>query len=238
MQNPIQNPTNVPMPGLPKLPEMPKLHEILSNRIAVNILKLLYEQEMSDKKTYVAKLSQLQSLLVLVDPPFVAVELLRKAELITTETITGVQQVYPEQQAIPSTSSYQDTILSITTKGKEFIESLDHLIEVYTGEMPQKNRKRFFISLELSRDEKRLLLALCKLVRQGGVNRPTMKLLTQAVFPSQPVAKKLGLVERLVNKLEQLNMLHQKKDKKGAYLLVTPKGYEAVAHEYTKGIEL
>ncbi|HII88755.1 TPA: hypothetical protein HA253_04110, partial [Candidatus Woesearchaeota archaeon] len=105
-------------------------------------------------------------------------------------------------------------------------------------EMPQKNRKRFFISLELSRDEKRILLALCKLVQQGGVKQPTIKLLTQAVFPSQPLAKKLGLVEHLVNKLEQLNMLHQKKDKKGSYLLVTPKGYEAVANEYTKGIEL
>jgi len=237
----MQNPTN-----------MPKLHEILSNRIAVNILKLLYEQEMGgkvgEKKTYVAKLSQLQSLLVFVEPPLVAVALLRNAELITTETITGVMGVQhlsphvslasspeePSQPAFP----YQDTLLSITTKGKEFIESIDHLIEIYTGEMPQKNRKRFFISLELSRDEKRILLVLCKLVRQGGVKQPTITLLTQALFPSQPLAKKRGFVERLVNKLEQLNMLHQKKDKKGLYLLVTPKGYDAVANEYAKGIEL
>ncbi|HIG95863.1 TPA: hypothetical protein HA249_03150 [Candidatus Woesearchaeota archaeon] len=233
----MQNPT-----------DMPKLHEILSNRIAVNILKLLYEQEMGEKKgekkTYVARLSQLQSLLVLVDPPLSAVDLLQKAELITTEILTGVQQASPEQDTLrqdapeQDTLPHQETLVSITTKGKEFIESIDHLIEIYTGEMPQKNRKRFFISLELSRDEKRILLALCKLVQQGGVKQPTIKLLTQAVFPSQPLAKKLGLVEHLVNKLEQLNMLHQKKDKKGSYLLVTPKGYEAVANEYTKGIEL
>ncbi len=218
--------------------DLPPPHVLLSNRIAINILKLLYEQELSEKKTYSTKLSQLQRILVLVEPPFEAVELLRKAELITTETITGIQQISPEQTVAP----YQDTILSITTKGKEFIESLDHLIEVYTGEMPRKNRKRFFISLELSRDEKRMLLALCKLIREGGVKQPTLKLLTQALFPSQPVAKKIGFVERLVIKLEHLNMLHQKKDKKDKkdqnYLVVTPKGYGAVAHEYTKGIEL
>ena len=211
----------------------PPLSSILQNRVAVNMLKLLYEQEVADKKAYAAKLSQLQSLLVLVDEPREAVELLQSGELVTTDVIAGV-----EQEAGGEARHYEELLISITTKGKEFIETLDQLLEVYTGNGPSRRKSNMVVSFDLTRQEKRLLLAGYKLGEKRKTKHVTLKALVTNVFSAKEYKKKVGGVRRTLQKLEQLNLVHVSKEGKKESVLVTPKGFKAVQHEFEKGIEV
>lgn len=217
-------------------PKQPRLYEVLNNRIAINMLKLLYEQELADKKVYAAKLSELQGLLVLVEKPQEAVDLLQKGELVTTDVITGIKTEMMGEET--KETPYEETLVSITSKGKEFIETFDQLIEVYTGETVRKRKSNVKIGYDLTTQEKRLLLATHNLAKENKKKFVPLKKVVQTLFPKQPYKKKATTTNRAVTKLEQLNLMHKKKQKKVMVVKVTDKGFLAIKDVYEKGLEI
>ncbi len=171
---------------------LPGLAAVLSNRIAINILKILYDNEMSSKSMYTLNLSNIQQILVLVEKPLKPVMLLAASELVTTDAVEN------------------EVVMSITAKGKEFIELFDQLKEVYEGEkrpMPSKPQ----ITYDLTTQEKRVL-ALTQMISQGtGMQSIDVQTLAQELFPTQ-YKRKMSIVMRNVNKLSELNLLHLHED--------------------------
>lgn len=188
----------------------PSFAQVLLHRPAVNILKMVYDHEVTHKNQYTLNLSTIQKILLLVDPPTSALMLLSAAELITTD-------------AVP-----RDVVLSITHKGTEFIEAFDQLKEIYEGD--EKPAAVPAIRYNLTLQEKKALGALAKITSLSTT--PTTSIKTLA----RDVRAKTSTLLRTLGKLEQLNLVKkefkQHKRKKQLCVSLTDKGSRTVKEQY------
>lgn len=193
------------------------LFHFLTSRDAVNLLKFLYQKEVIEKASYTYKLSIARKETGRAFGSDV-INILRKDELVTTDDVEG------------------ETILSITAKGKEIIEVFDQLVEVYRGDIPQIHQAGVRVRYELTKNEKRVLLLATKIAKENNLVYIPLRTLTQEMFPQATPSKKLSLVSRYVNKLEELNLVHRKREEKKSFVAVTDQGYKTIEQQYMKGI--
>lgn len=188
----------------------PSFAHILSHRVAINILKLVYDHEVTHKNQYTLNLSTIKKILLLIDAPASALMLLSSAELITTDAVGG------------------DVVLSITHKGKEFIESFDQLKEIYEGD--EKPAAAPAIRYNLTLQEKKTLGALAKITSLSTTPSASIKTL------ARDVRAKTSTLVRTLGKLEQLNLIKkefkQHKRKKQLFVTLTDKGSRTVKEQY------
>ena len=192
------------------------LHEILNNRPAVNILKLLYDQEVVLKQGYTLKLSEVQKKLSYASKPINSAQILSKNGLLSLEPVE------------------QDYVLSITEKGKHFIEVFDQLIDLMNPSQAVK-KKSVSINYNLTDLEKNILVMIYKIYKETGKGIQ-LKILTEELYPYQDSSKKMNAVSRYVNKLAELKLVEKKKEGRAVLLKVTNTGFKVINEQYLRAL--
>ncbi|MFC1742070.1 hypothetical protein ACFL3V_06040 [Nanoarchaeota archaeon] len=185
-----------------------KLYTLLRDRASINILKILYDNEVVGGK-YSMKYSELKGKLGFSGRS--TLENLELVEMIAQETNGGGK-----------------TVLSITAKGKEFVDHFDKLIAVFEGR--KEEQKAFTVEYDLTQSEQRLLV-LCSKVKSetGGVVE--LQALTHEVYPYKDPAKVSGVVAKNAKKLEELNLFVRHEKKNGVFFDITESGERVVKEQ-------
>ena len=195
-----------------------KLHHLLQDRTSVRILKMLYDQEAA-KKGYAMRLSYARNRLGMLLSPGSSVELLAKHGLV------GIDHVG------------NDMIMSITDKGKEFIEIFDQLIELFDGKNKAVQAEKVRVRYELTMQEKRIIVLCYKISREIGREFVALKTLVEELYPNLPnQANRTSTVSRYVSKLEELRLMERKKEGRNSYVKVTEKGLKTIKEQYLNGL--
>ncbi len=175
------------------------LYQLLTDAQAIRILKLLYDEEFVKKENYALNLSEIAS-----RPGFNGNLMLSIGSL----DVAGLIQV---------DSLKEDKVLSITPKGRKFIEIFDQLRAVLLQKKQEKKKeKRIQVKYELSSSEKKLIDVLKRVGKDG--DPVEISELTIAMYPEKGHKKKRTSVLRFVSRLEKLNLVE--KIERGDELLV------------------
>jgi len=190
------------------------LHPILKERKCINILKVLYDNEVLNKK-YSMGLSLILKRLSISDPSS-ALLLLAEKGLITTD------------------EAEDEKILSITNKGKEFIEAFDHLVEVVEGK--RQKPKSVFVRYELTTQEKKILVLSYNISKEIGSDFISVKALVMEMFPHHDYNSRVGIVSKSINRLVDLNLIEKLQQNDVNYIKVTLKGIKTIDEQHLRGI--
>lgn len=195
------------------LTPMTRLYDLLKDRTAIRILKALYDHEASKKNSYTLHLNEISRSLGLADYPKESAENLSGFGLVAMDTVNG------------------DIVMSITNKGKDFIEIFDQLIELF---MPEKvGKKMISVKYELTIQEKKILVLSYKISKESGSDFIAMNTLVQELYPYNQSGK-ASAVSRHISKLEEINLMSRKKEDKEILVSVTDKGLKTIREQYLK----
>ncbi len=177
------------------------LYDLLTSRPAINILKKLSDKD-KDKK-YAIKIRELAGDYKKAEE---AVKLLSERGLVYVE----------------------DGLLSISEKGKKFIDIFDQLVDL-SSQKEKKRETNVEIRYDLSDFEKKTLFMLLRL--QQETNRPvSLTTLSRELFPYENYEQKKTRVSRQLNKLEHLNLVRKIK-KREVMAEVTDTGTKVVKRQ-------
>ena len=202
------------------------LYYLLNDRHTINLLKLTYDQEERQDKSklsYTITLADAQKKLDLWLQPHDAVKKLTDADLVAAETVNGT------------------TYISITNRGKAFIEVFDQLQEIYSKDSKAKKipeRRKITVQYNLNTQEKKMLLAATKLSQASGQDFIPLSSVVQELFPKADPRSKMSAAVQQAMKLEELQFVERKKEQKKALIRVTEKGYNSIKDLYEKGLML
>ncbi|MBI2146860.1 hypothetical protein HYU19_00100 [Candidatus Woesearchaeota archaeon] len=195
------------------------LRELLQDRAAINILKMAYDRERQDKeKSYTITLQDAMKKLGLLFQPDASIRQLAAAEFIAAETVEGT------------------TYISITNRGRAFIEVFDQLVEAYQKAAPPPAKPRIKIKYNLTDHERKLLLAATRLRNDSGQEFVPLASVVKEIFPDHDPRRKMSAAVQQVLKLEELQFMERKKQDKKALVKVTEKGYNSIKDAYEKGL--
>lgn len=193
-----------------------KLHLLLKDRTAVRVLKMLYDQETA-KKGYTLRLSYARNRLGMVLSPGESVDRLSRMGLV------GIDKVD------------DDLVMSITDKGKEFIEVFDQLVEIFNGK--KREEKKISVRYELTMQEKRIIVLSYKISRELGREFIALKTLVEELYPNeQNQVNKTSTVSRYISRLEELRLMEKKKEGRNSYVKVTEMGLKTIKEQYLNGL--
>ncbi len=185
------------------------LYDILNNRTAVRILKLLDDNERLNK-SYSLSLAQVMRNLGLFLKPKNAIMLLKAHGLLIVE----------------EGDEYR---IGITEKGKEFIALVDELVFLMRNKA-EKRRQPFEIRYDLTQSEKRILLVLSKMQQEIG-NKVQLKNLMQELYPHDNYLKKQSSISKELSKLEALHLIEKTRQGRFAFLRATDSGIRVVREQ-------
>ncbi len=197
-----------------------RLYDILSDRKAVCILKLLYDKEVVEKSAYSFNFSDIKKELGLTGKDEEPLANLDNAKLIGIDDVEG------------------EKVLTITKKGKHFIEVFDQLVDLFKGEPALRNEKQVSIKYELTEIEKKILLITYKISKESGAESIPLKTITTELFPHHTYQSKAGTVSRYAKKLEEINLLCRKKEGNLSFLKITEFGIKALQKQHLEGVVL
>ncbi|NQU78713.1 hypothetical protein HQ545_03000 [Candidatus Woesearchaeota archaeon] len=192
-----------------------RLHTILRDRACINVLKILYDNENLANK-YSMLYDNMKSLLAIEEKAYTLLHL-EKAGLISSEE-----------------NGDGGLVLSITSKGKDFIDHFDKLIAVMSGNKTE--HKAFHVEYSLTPMEQKVL-TICSNIRSESGSEVPLKILTQKVYPRNKVETKTGSVSGYVKKLEKLNLITRKKKHNKVFFDVTDSGYRVVTRQTDENIK-
>jgi len=192
------------------------LHKLLTDRPAINILKVLHDYEASNKNAYTMKLSDVCSRLNFGDIDS-SVLLLAENGLIGMDTVSS------------------EKILSISQKGKDFIKIFDQLVELSKKEKSEPQHKTVRLVYELTILEKKILVMAAKISKEIGMNPVAVKTLTQELYPYEAYEKKVSTVSRYISKLEELKLVERRKEGRESYVTVTKTGFRTIKEQLLEG---
>ncbi|MBU0536751.1 MAG: hypothetical protein KKE20_07320 [Nanoarchaeota archaeon] len=192
-----------------------KLHPLIIDRDAINILKVIYDHEVIQKNSYTLKLSDARSRTSINGTGVAAAEKLSSYNLIALDAVDN------------------DHIMSITNKGKEFIEVFDQLVELFQPK--QKGQQSVSIKYELTNQEKKILVLTYKISKESGSDFVSLKMLVEELYPINQGGKS-GAVSRYVSKLEEIGLMQKKKEGRKIFVSVTEKGFKTIRQQYLKGL--
>jgi predicted transcriptional regulator len=187
------------------------LYHLLRDRASINILKILYDNEFVEKKTHTMSYSDIIEKLHAA-PTGATLPNLREAGLVTSDT-----------------SENNGLVITLTQKGKEFIQQFDTLRAVLTERKPEQ--KAYQVKYELTPVEQRILLLCSKIKSESGAAVP-LKTLTQEVYPYKEPDTKSGLVSKSAKRLEELNLMIRIKDGSRTYFDVTETGEKVIQEQF------
>ncbi|MBI1969331.1 hypothetical protein HYS48_01440 [Candidatus Woesearchaeota archaeon] len=187
------------------------LYDILKDREAVNMLKVLYDNEMG-RKSYSMPLGK-----ILQEPPFQGRVVGRSVELLERHDLIAMD--LGEQKN-----------LCITERGKRFIQLIDGLREVLTEQ--QKPIKSVRIEYSLTQRERQLLTIIYQMGRELGEGYVGLRAITVELYPYEDYPRKSSLVSQYVGKLEKLHLVEKKKIGRNIFITVTARGKEIVQEQY------
>ena len=197
-------------------PAIMALYDLLIDRTAINVLKALYEHEVREKASYSTKLSLIkQRVGVPVGLP--SLQRLVGQELVTMDLAEG------------------EHILSITNKGREFIEIFDQLADLFAPR-EKEEQKGVRVKYELTSQEKRILILAYKMSKEAGVAFIPLKTLVTELYPHADYRAKMSTVSRYVTKLEEIQLMERKKEDRATQVKVTEKGFRTIKEQYLKGL--
>lgn len=186
------------------------LYPLLKDRACINVLKILYDNEVMDKK-YTMSYTHVEDHLSVPGSP-ATLEVLESAGLIGSE--------YSEEGIL---------VLSITKKGKEFIEQFDKLIEVMNGK--KKEKKAYSVKYELTDVEQRILIMCAKMKSETGT-AVMLKSLTHEVYPYNDPSSKSRSVSNAAKRLEELNLIKRIKNNNRIFFDVTESGEKVIKEQF------
>ena len=190
------------------------LYHLLKDRASINILKILYDNEYTEKKSHTMTHSEVKTKLAVTEVADTLANL-QEALLVASEKNNG-----------------GENILSLTQKGKEFAEQFDKLRLVLDGK--KQEQKAFDVKYGLTAMEQRILLMCAKMKSETRQMVP-LQTLTQEVYPYQDVMKKSSSVSKYAKKLEELNLLKRVKMNNRMLLDVTESGERVIKEQFLNG---
>jgi len=188
-----------------------ELYDILANRQAINLLWLAYVREVIERKGYTTKFSEIKEDLKITKEILNPLGALDEAKLITYEYVEG------------------EYYISITEKGKKFIEGLSKLKDVFLD--IKEKPKLIKIDYELNEFEKKILVLAVMLAKEQGTSLISIKNLCGEIYPTESHKEKSPTILRHIKKLEDLNLVSKYKTGRENYISVTQAG-ERISNEY------
>ncbi|MCX6707620.1 MAG: hypothetical protein NT001_05785 [Candidatus Woesearchaeota archaeon] len=192
-----------------------KLYPLLNDRNSVNVLKILYDNETKNKNSYTLKLSEVKKAIGLSSYPKESALLLSTYGLIALDYVDN------------------DYIVSITNKGKEFIEIFDQLVDIFKPKTV--GEKSVSIRYELTGQEKRILVMAYKISKETGRDFIPLNLIVQEIYPYNQQGK-ASTVSRYISKLEEIKLMEKKKEGRNILVSVTEQGFKTIREQYLKGL--
>ena len=178
------------------------LYDVLSNRLCVNILKQLSESER--KKVYSTSINE-------VIGSRAGVEV--AAILLVSEGL-----VYREEH-----------LLSISEKGKRFIELFDMLVALMRNERIE-TKENVEIKYELTEFEKKVLFTLLRLHQETGGD-VSLSAITEELFPYENAERRKLRISKELKKLEQLNLAKKIKKERNVFAELTESGFKVIKRQ-------
>jgi|GEM_PF-1941829 len=191
-----------------------QLYHLLKDRSSINILKILYDKEFVEKKKHTLSYSELKPLLDIPETP-VTLQNLEDAGLINKE------------------SNGTDLVMSITQKGKEFIDQFEKLRLVINGD--KKEQKAYQVQYSLTPLEQRILLFSSKMKSETGMAVPLLTL-TQEVYPYREPRQMTSSISKYAKRLESLNLIKRTKVGNKIMLETTESGERAIKDQSSQSV--
>ena len=192
-----------------------KLYPLLNDRNSINILKILYDNETKNKNSYTLKLSDVKKAIGLSSYPKESALLLSTYGLIALDYVDN------------------DYIVSITNKGKEFIEIFDQLADLFRPKTV--GEKSVSIRYELTGQEKRILVMAYKISKETGRDFIPLHLIVQEIYPYNQQGK-ASTVSRYVSRLGEIKLMEKRKEGRNTLVSVTEQGFKTIREQYLKGL--
>ncbi|MBU0461698.1 MAG: hypothetical protein KJ574_03870, partial [Nanoarchaeota archaeon] len=125
------------------------LYDILTDRTAVNMLKILYDQEHVAKTAHTMPFFRLNALL---------------DHKLSLQTVLRM-----EAGGLLTAEKVEDMfIISLNTKGKDFIEQLDKLKSIIESQEKTKKEQSLKIEYDLSETDQKILVLCLKMEKEQG----------------------------------------------------------------------
>jgi predicted transcriptional regulator len=187
-----------------------RLYPLLKDRASINILKILYDNEFGNEKKHTMHYSELKSKLLIKDGVSTLPNLIDAGLISTDNGNSGV-------------------VLSITQRGKEFVEQFDKLVFIVNGK--KQEQKAYQVKYELTALEQRILL-LCSKIKSETGKSVDLKTLTQEVYPYKEPESKKGTVSKYAKKLEELNLIKKVKSNNRTFFDITESGEKTIREQF------
>lgn len=191
-----------------------KLHPLMQDRTAIRILKMLYDQEVASRGSYTMRLSAARKRMGLFFAPFKSMDALSSYGLIGVDSVDG------------------DYIMSMTNKGKEFIELFDQIVELFA--VRKDGQKKVRVRYELTSQEKRILVLTYRICKEVGNDFVPLKALVEELYPHQD--NKTSIASRYISKLEELRLMERRKEGRNTLVRVTEHGFKTIKEQYLNGL--
>ncbi len=181
------------------------LSDILTNKTAVRVLKVIVENELTNR-TYSMQFDELS--------------------LQFTKNVRDAILLLADHKLL----LIDESAIAVTERGKEFIAHIDALKKLLEG---KGSEKKLRIIYDLSELEKKRLFILSKMEREEGVPI-ALKNLVQELYPYEDTVHKSTLLSRYVSKLESINLLAKEKSGRDILLTLTSIGKRVVKEQIEK----
>lgn len=197
-----------------------QLRDLLADRAAINLLKFLFDMESGERRVYSIETSNIKQRFPSFKDIDNSIGILKSLELINED--------YSEK----------GQIVSISAKGKQFIDIFDKLVQITDknyGLKAREKAKSFKIEYNLTPKEKRIMVVVFKLSRELGNKPVSLQDLTQEIYPTNSASKKSG-VARHVSKLNELNLIEKQKINNKNFLKLTPTGERTIKEQLIEAL--
>jgi len=192
-----------------------RLRDLLTDFAAINVLKFLYDMESQNSSIYSTKLSNIKQKFNNFANIDNSINILSKFELINLDMLK------------------EDQIISISAKGKHFIDIFDKLNEITDNRKKVENKKTnksFQIKYDLKPIEKKIMVVIFKLSKELGDKPVLLQDLTQELYPSNG-DKNISTVKRYSSKLAKLNLVEKIEIKTRMFIKLTPTGERTIKEQ-------
>ena len=197
-----------------------RLRDLLTDFAAINVLKFLFDMESKNNSIYSTKLSNIQQKFNNFKNIENSIDILKNCELINLDSLE------------------EDKIISISAKGKHFIDNFDKLVQITEKKNDLKNKKinkSFQIKYHLTPKEKKIMIVLFKLSKELGDKSVPLQDLTREIYPTNTESH-LQNIARYVSKLAKLNLIEKTKAKTQTLLKLTPTGERTIKEQLVESL--
>jgi len=197
-----------------------RLRDLLTDFAAINILKFLFDMESQNKSIYSIRLSKIKQKFINLKNIENSIDILKKFELINLDFLE------------------EDKIISISAKGKHFIDIFDKLVQITDKKNEVKNKKlnkSFQIKYHLTPKEKKIMIVLFKLSKESGDKPISLTDLTREIHPTNTESQ-IQNISKYLSKLAKLNLVEKSKIKTQTLLKLTPTGERTIKEQLVESL--